>query len=284
MTKANEKLLDHWTQHANHWSHVGVPLRPSEQDIATFESLLANCRFNVISPGKAVLMGVTPELASMQWPESIDLLSIDRCLGMIQGVWPGANLPFSSLAVQGDWCHMPLANSVIDIVIGDGCFTLLTDIDNYRDFIKEIKRVMQPDGQLLIRAFVRPMKRECPEAVIADLISGQISSFHAFKWRLAMALHGDLGSGVRLKDIWEAWHAENIDTEALSAQRGWSSAEINTINVYRNVDSKYTFPLLDELRAIIGEQFEEIACIYGDYELADRCPILAFKPKHQDTR
>ena len=55
-----------------------------------------------------------------------------------------------------------------------------------------------------MRCFVLPEDREDVETVLADLAVGRTGGFHAFKWRLAMALQPDPQRGVVLADVWES--------------------------------------------------------------------------------
>jgi hypothetical protein len=129
-----------------------------------------------------------------------------------------------------------------------------------------------------MRYFVRPERSETQGAVVDDLWQGRIGNFHIFKWRLAMALHGSLEEGVRLGDIWSAWHEAVPDPARLAARLGWRKEVINTISNYRDVDTCYSFPTLEEARALVGD-FEIVSTRIPDYELGQRCPTLVMRPK-----
>jgi hypothetical protein len=99
-----------------------------------------------------------------------------------------------------------------------------------------------------------------------------------FKWRLAMALHGGLEEGVRLADIWDAWHAAVPRPDELARRLGWPLPEILTMDDFRNVQARYTFPTLAEVRAFAAARFEERGCHFPEYELGERCPTLVLRP------
>jgi hypothetical protein len=118
---------------------------------------------------------------------------------------------------------------------------------------------------------------ESVDCIVEDLRQKRIGNFHVFKWRLAMALHGPLEDGVRLGDVWDAWRDLVPDPQPLAADLGWPMEIINTIQNYRNVDTRYTFPTLDEARTLaVG--FDIVAVHVPAYELGERCPTLIMRP------
>lgn len=269
---------DHWNDHAKQWSYVGAPLRPCAEDTELIESHI-NDNFELNNKLNALLLGVTPELALMRWPEKTRLLAIDRNQAMIDGVWPRKNLTIAATAVSGDWLSTPCETSSMDIVVGDGCLTLLSYREHYAALFREIQRVVTPEGCFVIRHFTRPEQAEDIDEVFSDLLAGRIGNFHVFKWRLAMALHGSIDEGVVVGEVWNAWNERNISVEQLVAELGWERESINTINNYKNIDTVYTFPTVREVSEISDQYFEQQVCHFMDYELGDRCPTFFLKAK-----
>ena len=268
---------DHWNQHARQWNLIGPPLRPAAQDLRLLEMELRAWRerASAVSP-RALLCGVTPEIAAMRWPPGTWLTAVDHSRPMVAGVWPGSSAP--GAAVCGNWLALPLAAASQDILVGDGCYSLLVGSARYAAFSTELRRVAADGALLLMRYFLRPERPEAQGAVIDDLHRGRIGNFHVFKWRLAMALHGSLEEGVRLGDIWNAWHEAVPDPARLAARLGWRVEVVNTISNYRGVDTRYSFPTLDEARRLVGD-FEMVSMHTPDYELGARCPTLVMRPK-----
>lgn len=262
----------HWEQHAKQWRFVGLPLRPAREDVRIMEGLVKD-----YGQGRhllALLFGVTPELAAMDWPEGARLLAVDRSEGMIRHVWPRSGLGVASHMIRGDWNALPIRGGSLDMVIGDGFYTPLNYPQDYLRLGYELYRVLRPGGFYLIRAFIRPEVAEGIHVVKHDLFAGRIGSFHAFKWRLAMALHGSLHEGVRLSEVWNQWHAMRCEADQLGVPLNWPEEEIATINAYRGVETRYTFPTLAELRDALHPLFIEKECHIPEYELGERCPIL----------
>lgn len=266
----------HWNQHARQWQWMGSPLRPDPQDVRIVERALADWHaVTGVSQPRALLMGVTPELATLRWPAGTRLTAVDHSLAMIAAVWPRA----PAGAACAEWSALPLPDASHDIVVGDGCFVVLAHPEGYDALTAEVRRVLRADGLFTIRIYVRPEEREPLSAIFDSLHNGRIGSFHVFKWRLAMALHGGLGEGVRLADVWDAWHAAVPDPEALAARLGWPRESVLTIDAYRDVATRYTFPTLAEARANLERSFIESGCHFPVYELGERCPTLILRPR-----
>lgn len=244
--------VDHWPLHARQWARLGPPLRPTAEDMAVVAGQLRGSR--------GLLLGVTPEVAALPWAGA--LLAVDRSQPMIREVWPG---PAGASVVCADWRWLPLASGRFDLVVGDGCASVFAWPGEYRALGAEMRRVLVAGGRLVLRLFTSPEAREDVRDLAGDLRAGRVRNFHAFKWRLAMALQPSTEAGVRLGDIWDAWRsirpAEEIDGA-------------DTIDAYRGSDVRYSFPTLAQHRAALGQGFSELACVTGSYELAERCPTL----------
>jgi SAM-dependent methyltransferase len=271
-------MADHWNQHAQQWQWIASPLRPTREDIAFAERAVNGWHRKNQSPVvNVLLLGVTPEIALMQWPASTQLVAVDHSQAMIDGVWPG-DTP-ARAARCAEWVRLPLPDASQHIVIGDGCFNALLYPDQYRAAVDEARRVLLDNGIFVIRFFLRPGISERVDTVIGDLLHGRIGNFHVFKWRLAMALHGNLEEGVRLADIWDAWHSAVPDPESLAVKLDCPREILRTIDNYRDVETRYTFPTLAEARAAFAFAFIEAESFSPRYELGDRCPTLVFRPR-----
>jgi len=268
---------DHWNEHARQWNLIGAPLRPVPEDIRVLERELRSWQAHsgIVAP-RALLCGVTPEIARMQWPRGAQLIAIDHSMPMIAGVWPTGAV--SGSVVCGDWLELPLADATQHVLVGDGCCSLLIGHVRYAAFAAELRRVAAPDALLMMRYFIRPERSEPVGDVVEDLWQKRIGNFHVFKWRLAMALHGTLEEGVRLGDIWNVWQDAVPDPVRLAEFLDWPLPVVNTIHNYRGVDSRYSFPTLAEARALVGA-FDEVAIHIPKYELGERCPTLLLRAR-----
>jgi hypothetical protein len=114
-----------------------------------------------------MLLGVTPEIAGMDWPERSSLIAVDSSLPMAQAVWPG-NLP-QRWVVCGNWLALPQREPSCHVVIADGSFNCLPYPDGFRALAKTVSRVLCSDGILVLRCYIRSRERETPEGVCADV-------------------------------------------------------------------------------------------------------------------
>jgi len=262
-----------WQSAPKLWKYFGPPLRPCAQDIQSMEEQVA--RWHDAHPGRranVLLCGVTPEIARMRWPAGTRLWAVEKSRAMIEEVWP-ADLPPARQVIQGEWTRLPLRPNSIDIVIGDGCLTSLSYPEKQRKFLAELASLTRPGAVLIMRFFVQREHPEMPETVFDEQREGRIGSFHALKWRLAMALQASASEGVKVDDVWRTWRAARLQT-------GWPDVVVQTIDTYRGSDHRLVFTTLNEVRALFADSFEEQKYIEHDYELGERCPILVYAPRN----
>jgi SAM-dependent methyltransferase len=223
-----------------------------------------------------MILGVTPELATLDWPPGTTLVAVDSCTAMIEEVWPRSGLPENARVLNADWRNIPVDAGAFDIVVGDGCLVLLDYPNGYRDLAVEVRRVLAVDGRWVLRIFTRPAELETIESIKADLAEGRVGSFGAFKWRLAAALQQAVEYGVRLAEVWEAWQEIRAGLAMLPPE--WTPEIITTIDAYQDSSTKYTFPSLIDVREVLRDLFVEIGCAVPAYELGERCPTLVLAP------
>ena len=270
-------MPDHWNKHAQQWQWIASPLRPAPEDIQLLKAALRRWHAAISRPSlQAVLLGVTPEIALMEWPRGTRLVAIDRSKAMIRAIWPGAQLGHAALCAE--WSNLPLPPASEDIVVGDGCFSTLVTRDEYRAAVRAVRRILRGGGIFLMRFFIRPDVAEPVDRVFDDLLNARIGDFHAFKWRLAMALQMSSASGVRQQEIWQAWSHAAIDPSRLP-QPGWSGRAVSTIDLYEGKEARLYFPTVREFTALMAEAYTDIEVRYPTYELGERCPIIAARPR-----
>ncbi|MBK9020621.1 MAG: hypothetical protein IPL72_11670 [Sulfuritalea sp.] len=266
----------HWNRNAVQWQLLSSPLRPCAEDVALYLAGLQRWRAeHGECTDRVLLLGVTQELRAMVWPADTDLLACDRSLAMIHAIWPLA--PFGgahAAPVCADWRALPLPAASRNIAIGDGSASALATLADLRLAASEIERVLVPGGALILRLFLRPAITETLPQVAREAAAGRIGSFHAFKWRLLMAVQRDANEGVRLGDAWDAFQAHFADRATLARQTGWAPEAIATIDTYRNADGRYCFHTLDEFAAAIAPAFRLMSVEYPAYELGERCPLI----------
>jgi hypothetical protein len=80
---------------------------------------------------------------------------------------------------------------------------------------------------------------------------------------------------VVLADVWDAFHAAEDDLDSLALRCGWPLEAVRTMEAYRGVPARYSFPALPELRELFLDAGFSLADVFHPtYELGDRCPTL----------
>ncbi len=268
----------HWRHHAAQWQRIGSPLRPVAEDAELYwRAISASLPASVLASGRALLLGVTPELASLPWPRESSLIACDASLDMVHGIWPLGRFPGSfSAALNANWLALPLASGACQVAVGDGSLSVFDKAADYRRLARELHRVLQPGGSLVLRLFCQPPVAESPEEVLADLRRRRVGSFHAFKWRLVMAIHA-ADEDACLADIWQRWEAEFPLPETVAALSGWPRDAIDTLGAYRNAPARYSFFRMDAVCDLLAPQFEFVGADCAGHELGERCPIASFR-------
>lgn len=230
-----------------------------------------------------LLMGVTPEICSLPRDPRSRLVALDRSFAMIRGVWPGPIQP-GDRALCGEWDRAPLASASIDLALADGCLTNLSFPEGHAAAFAEVLRVLRPGGRWITRTFVQAEAPEALEEVLSDLADGRAGSFHAFKWRLAMALQQDPEDGVEVSSVYDALIAVAPDLDALAARCGWRPEEVRTIEAYAGLDARYAYPMRSQLRALLEDTgFTVLDTVFPSYELGSRCPLFVLSARDGES-
>ncbi len=272
-----EDASSFWSSLGRAYERSGPPLRPSLADIQLIESALEAWRGQHPSqPLRALLLGVTPGLAEMRWPEPSTLLGVDNSMPMVRGVWPG-DVPGRRRAVCASWLALPVARGAIHIVAGDGSINCVRYPDGFRALAESVSGVLAQDGIVAIRCFVQPPVQETPEDVFADI--PRTPDFHYFKFRLLMSMQRDSRDGVAVDEVYRCWASHSVDRKLLNTRLGWEDEVIDTIELYKGKDTVHTFPTLLEVRSVFDTFFEETGCLFHSCPMGERCPVLVWRPR-----
>lgn len=268
-----------WNTHARQWSNVGSPLRPCAEDsriaLATVD---AWAREHDAAALDLVVLGVTPEMCTLPVAAARRAVAVDNSQAMIGRIWPG-RVRDADAVVCADWRAFPFAPRTFDVALGDGTLSNLVYPGEYLTTLTGLAAVLKRPSIAVIRCFVSPDGRESVDEVFAAVAARGIGSFHALKWRLAMAVQAETETGVAVGDVWTALDAEWPDRERLAAHTGWPLDEVRTIEAYRGVATRYTFPTHAEYVRVFEESgFTLAAVARPTYELGDRCLTYAVAP------
>jgi SAM-dependent methyltransferase len=255
---------DHQKIYYRAWSQLGPPLRPPADVAAAIHEQIKD------RPGRALLLGVTPELADV----APDLVAVDRNASMVAHVWPGNTA--SRCAIVADWRKTNFASGAFSVCIADGSLSFLTFPDETAGLFHELSRILKKGGRAVFRLYLPADPPETIAALRDEALAGKIDNFHAFKIRLAMSLAGQKSvPQIRVAGILEAFNSLFRDREELVRATQWSREQIDTIDYYRDSSVFFTFPTQDRLLSVVSRICPDVRLVSsGRYEMAERCPLL----------
>jgi len=268
----------YWSSAARQYTELRPPLRPCAEDILFFEETAG--KYALQHPeqaNRALLLGVTPDIAQMRWPSSFSLLGVDRSNEMVNAVWPG-NISGKRWAVNGDWLSLPQPPASCDIAIGDGSLNCLRYPDQHRAFLRSVCTALKAEGILVLRCFTQPEQQERTDQLFEAALRGEIPTFTQFRLRLLMAMQRSTGEGVAVSSVYRFW-ADRSATQMSRLRALWPKADIDYIELYRDAGAVHTFPTLAECRAVLSEFFDEVSASFPTYYAGERCPRLVLTPR-----
>jgi SAM-dependent methyltransferase len=275
-TTADLAARRYWETRARDW-RVSPPLTPAPEDIAWYEATVAACARSLAArPLRAILLGVTPGIATMRWPAGTSLLAFDWAQGMVAHVWPRSGFPEQTDVVRADWRELPLAPGSIDLVVGDGCYAAMGSLAGARELNRELHRVLKRDGWYCTRAFCRADAGPSTEALFEELAGG-VENLDLFRWRLAMAVHGESVEGVALGEVWRRWQ-RHVRDQHLDARR-WSADQRLNMARWENVEARFSFPSMRELSGLAEPGFDLVARDLPSYGSAEHFPRLLMRAR-----
>lgn len=225
---------------------------------------------------RAGVLGVTPEIVGMHWPEQTRIMAFDKEPAMIGYLWPKGGIPHAT-AICCNWLSLPVADGGLDVVAGDGSLSQLSIPVEQRQVARQLARVVAPGGLLVLRLFVLPAEREPVDSVFEELWSGRIVNFNAFRWRLLMALQESPENGICLGDAWKVWHSRIPSPEQLAGTLGWPIEAVRVIDRYRAETTVYTFSSLESVRALLEPDFTLTELVVPSYQDGIRYPNACFR-------
>ena len=258
---------NHWNTFYERWKTLPPPLRPHPDGVQKIRDHLP------AGNGPILLLGVTPELAVI----APNVFAVDRSEMMIAKVWPG-DTP-SRQVHRDDWLTMELPQHSFAAAVGDGSFNAVTYPDGQEQLYRQLLRFVKPGGSIVYRAYLTPEPCETIEALTTFAWQRPTGSFHAFKWRLMMALVAQSGvANVSVAEVRGLFMSLFPDRQKLAAASGWSENDIASIDVYKDSTEIYSFPTERQFRAIVPSGIRDVTLVpAGTYELAERCPIAVMR-------
>lgn len=268
-----------WVSSARHWSYIKSPQRPTPEDGSFLMRALAPVFQDQTTPCRIVVLGVTPEVVGLNWPDQVSILAFDQSEDMIRMVW-SPNPHCTSSVTKAHWESMPLKDVSTQAIVGDASLNALPRLDAYPDVLREMYRVLEPGGLVALRCFVRPDNVEPLDTIREDVFSRKVGCMSALKWRLAMALAEPDTASVTLSSVYSAFAKLFPSREAFATATGWASEEIGTMDPYCDSPTCLNFPTLAQFHAAFAPWFDVTDMFYSSYELGEQCPTLVIQRRN----
>lgn len=275
-TLRNENgLPGQWSHVATSWHLIGSPLRPVDDDLAAFQRVIDRwCREHPDQPPRGLILGVTPEIHDLAWPDRSRLRAVDHDARMIRHVWPGD----PAAVIQTDWLDIGLPAGSVDIVFCDGGLHLLGYPQDQQCLVEHLARTVAPGGYAVFRLFTPSPVEEDADAVLGALEAGRIPSLNHLKLRLWSALQRDPAEGVCLADVWTTLHRlVRSDWRELAERLNWDPAELAMIDAYRDRSARYHLVTPGEATQMFSTHgFRRLNTFVPRYPQGRQCPTLVF--------
>lgn len=251
-----------WESFHRRLDALRLPQRPDARVAARLAKLIAG------HDERVLLLGITRELAGL----GRELTAVDWNREQIERLWP-SGAPGRN-AVLADWREMDLGGERFTAAVGDGSLSTLECPADYARALGRVADALAPGGMLAVRCFVAPDRPETVEDVVADVLAGRETCFHATRWRLAMALAAT-GPNVAVAGVHAAFERAFPDRSELCRRTGWAPETVALIDAYRGSGLAYSFPSRRALIEAVASRFVNARFVSsGSYSLSERCPFL----------
>lgn len=242
-----------WKQIADMWNvYFTSPSRISHGEAEKYREWLKQLN-NGSEPLKALVLGATPELRDALNEYGYETTSIDINLEMILAMNSLLKIKNpNEILVRANWFENPLQSGYFDIIVGDA---ILPNIPwNKREaLLREIKRLLKPNGLFITRAFCVPRKK--PFKTADELLKKFSIKEPTYKSALEFVLDVQilfydskdrLGTFSKPKEVIEkyrtekgfAFESENLNKILDIVWRFWSKKFIDKVFVYAYRDEE----------------------------------------------
>jgi len=199
-----------------------------------------------------LVLGSTPELRdlALSYP-AVELLTVDINPGMVEQMsklMANQNSPRETF-IPSDWLNMPISDNGVDLIVGDGAIANLP-AGQFDNFFQQARRIVKPDGFLILRDGVRIKELiSPPEKIIEQSRQDNWHWFDLFSY-LDFSSTGDwYDEKTNQADMarWYQWVEEKyrqgiLNDDEFSNLWPWRGNLVHTIlpvNIFSKIFSKY---------------------------------------------
>ncbi len=172
-----QKKVQSWPkQMARNRKKRRPPTAPSIGEQKTYEKFLKQALKNKKNP-KVLILGVTPELRNIALKNNCQVVSIDISQEIIKAMKTSIKYKgFKKEKVINDnWLTVPLLKNSFDLVMGDAPLTNLLSVNEVRKLLFKVRKVLKPDGFLLLRELIHLSNKKAPfKKIVSDYRKNKI--------------------------------------------------------------------------------------------------------------
>ena len=222
---------------------------------------------------EAIILGVTPALTRLNWPSGTVATGFDSSPNVIRALWP-SQLPKQWEAICCPWQEIPRHRESCHVVVGDGALNVCRYPEGIQTLLATVRQVLHRDGILVLRCYVRPESCESAEQLFSVMRSGVGVSVDQFKFRLYLSTQRSVTRGVSVRDAYEEIANRGVTTRTMIEDFGWSPASVAPFELWPQSTAVYTFPTLQELKALLLDDFQILDVVTPTYPLGEHCPTI----------
>ncbi len=145
-----KKRKNDWKELAWRYTNLYlIPGKPSEQDKQIYHDFIKESLKDKKN-AKALVLGATPSLRNELAKFNVKITLIDISKDIIKALSSLVKHDKTENKINGNWFKMPFKDGYFDIALGD---LVLSNVDKAHIpvFLKEIKRILKPEGFLIQR-------------------------------------------------------------------------------------------------------------------------------------
>lgn len=265
-----------WEAHIELFKSMTPPYRVDPVEKAHYQAVISEMAASAQARGlRVLLLGMTPEIVDLNWPEGSRLVVADRSEAMIHGFWPG-DIPGVREICRKDWLELPFEAGSFDLVLGDGVFNLMAYPDGFQALGRTASELLAADGKLCVRVFLQSEPREESGALVQEIKDSERVDFYGMRLRIASSLQNSTEEGYLLtKASLDAFLEEQgVAMKTLIAKSGYRPPGVAAKS---GGGLRITYPTADEFTATLGEWFTCESLHHGSHPLAHRTPIFQMR-------
>ncbi|MBW2977813.1 class I SAM-dependent methyltransferase [Candidatus Woesearchaeota archaeon] len=150
-----EKKYSFVERYSKFYWGIGIPEKKDMQIFTKFfKQSLKNQK---LKKAKVLILGSTPKMRDLAAKFNSDITLIDVSKEIIKGMTKLIKHKKKERKIQGNWFKTPFKDNEFDIILGDLVLGNVGAKDLNR-FLKEVNRVLKPDGEWIHRIFFVPDK------------------------------------------------------------------------------------------------------------------------------